>query len=56
MFSFLRRHRVAALKAGQRGEFPLDRLSDWTILSPLGRMTPRDISAARLLREKRAEA
>jgi uncharacterized protein YegJ (DUF2314 family) len=48
-------HRIAAMNAGQRGEYPLDRLSDWTILSPLGRMTPRDISAARLLREKRDE-
>jgi uncharacterized protein YegJ (DUF2314 family) len=49
-------HRIAAMKAGQRGSHPLDRLTDWTILSPAGRMTPRDISAARLLREKRAEA
>jgi uncharacterized protein YegJ (DUF2314 family) len=49
-------HRIAAMQAGQRDDYPLDRLTDWTILSPFGRMTPRDISAARLLREKRAEA
>jgi hypothetical protein len=47
-------HRVPSLTAGQREEFPLERLTDWTILSPEGPMTPRNISAARRLRTNRA--
>jgi hypothetical protein len=47
-------HRVPALKAGQRAEWPLERLTDWVILSPEGPMTPRNISAARRLRVDRA--
>ena len=43
-------HRVSALTQGQRGEFDLSRLTDWSILSPAGMMTPRNISAARQLR------
>lgn len=43
--------RVAALKEGQRGEYDLARLTDWAILSPEGQMSPRNISAARRLRE-----
>jgi hypothetical protein len=46
-------HRVPSLKAGQRGEFGLDRLTDWMILSPEGSMTPRNVSAARRLRASR---
>ncbi|HSC29160.1 MAG TPA: DUF4026 domain-containing protein [Vicinamibacterales bacterium] len=47
-------NRVPGLTAGQRGEHDLDRLSDWTIMSPEGPMTPRNLSAARRLREARA--
>jgi len=47
-------HRVPRLTAGQRGEFGLDRLTDWVILSPEGQMTPRNVSAARRLRTTRA--
>ena len=43
--------RVSALKEGQRGEYDLERLTDWAILSPEGQMSPRNISAARRLRE-----
>ena len=43
-------HRVSALTAGARGTHSLDRLSDWTILSPAGAITPRSISAARRFR------
>jgi uncharacterized protein YegJ (DUF2314 family) len=46
-------HRVSSLAAGQRGEFGLDRLTDWMILSPEGPMTPRNVSAARRLRANR---
>ena len=43
-------HRVPSLTAGQRGEFELERLTDWMILSPEGPMTPRNVSASRRLR------
>ena len=43
--------RIAAMKAGQRAEYDLDRLTDWAILSPEGQMSPRNFSAARRLRE-----
>jgi Protein of unknown function (DUF4026)/Uncharacterized protein conserved in bacteria (DUF2314) len=46
-------HRVSALQAGQRGRHALSRLTDWTIMSPEGPMTPRNINAARRLRERR---
>jgi uncharacterized protein YegJ (DUF2314 family) len=47
-------HRVPSLKEGQRGEFPIDRLTDWMILSPEGPITPRSVAAARRLRANRA--
>jgi hypothetical protein len=47
-------HDIAAMTQGQRGEHGLDRLTDWTIMSPEGPMNPRNISAARRLRETRA--
>jgi hypothetical protein len=47
-------HRVPGLKAGERREHGLDRLTDWAIMSPEGMMTPRNISAARRLRETRS--
>ena len=43
--------RIAAMKAGQRAEYDLERLTDWAILSPEGQMSPRNFSAARRLRE-----
>jgi hypothetical protein len=43
--------RIAAMTAGQRGEYDLERLTDWAILSPEGQMSPRNFSAARRLRE-----
>ena len=43
---------IAELKEGDRGRHPFERLSDWQIMSPAGSMTPRNISAARLLREQ----
>jgi len=45
-------HYVPSLKMGQRAEFDLGRLTDWAIMSPTGQMTPRNISAARRLREE----
>jgi hypothetical protein len=46
-------HHVPSLTEGQRGEFSLDRLTDWVVLSPEGSMTPRNVSAARRLRANR---
>ena len=41
---------------GLRSTFSLDRLADWTILSPEGDMTPRSLLGARRLRELPAES
>jgi hypothetical protein len=46
---------IAAMREGDRGVHPYERLSDWQILSPVGSMSPRNVSAARLIRERRAE-
>ena len=46
---------IAAMNEGDRGIHPYERLSDWQILSPVGSMSPRNVSAARLIRERRAE-
>jgi hypothetical protein len=48
-------HRISRMAPGQRGEHSLERLTDWMILSPEGPMTPRNISAARRLRETRSK-
>ena len=42
---------VPSLQAGARGWHPVDQVSDWIIASPAGPMTPRNLSAARRLRE-----
>ncbi len=47
--------RVPGLTAGERREHDLARLTDWTILSPEGQITPRSLSAARRLRESRSK-
>ena len=44
---------VSSLAEGARGRHPVDLLSDWTIISPAGPITPRDTSNARLIRENR---
>jgi hypothetical protein len=44
---------VPSLKAGQRGEFGLERLTDWVLPSPEGNMSPRNVTAARRLRANR---
>ncbi len=46
---------VARLSAGQRGQHPLDLLSEWTIMSPAGPITPRGLRVARILRAHRTE-
>jgi uncharacterized protein YegJ (DUF2314 family) len=42
---------VPALQQGQRGWHPIADVTDWVIASPAGQMTPRNLSAARRLRE-----
>ena len=46
---------VADLAQGQRGTSPLELLSDWTILTPVGTINPRQTRALRLLRANRAQ-
>lgn len=46
---------IAAMREGDRALHSYERLSDWQILSPVGSMSPRNVSAARLIRERRAE-
>ncbi len=48
-------HGIARMKAGQRGRHPVDVLTDWQILTPLGPINPRQTLAARLIRERRSE-
>jgi uncharacterized protein YegJ (DUF2314 family) len=42
---------VPALQQGQRGWHPVADVTDWIVSSPAGPMTPRNLSAARRLRE-----
>lgn len=44
---------VAHLEQGARGLHALDMLSDWTIMSPVGSVSPRQTLALRSLRENR---
>ena len=46
---------IAAMKQGQRGDHPIERLSDWTIITPAGMINPRNTAPARMIREKRGE-
>jgi uncharacterized protein YegJ (DUF2314 family) len=48
-------HGVSRLRAGQRTTHPLEFVSDWTILTPFGSITPRSLVAARTVRERRDE-
>ena len=46
---------IAAMKPGDRGWHDLARLSDWLFVTPAGNITPRNTTAARLLRPHREE-
>jgi hypothetical protein len=46
---------IAGMSEGQRGTHPIERLTDWAILTPLGQLTPRTLELARHLREARPE-
>jgi hypothetical protein len=42
---------VPSLQQGQRGWHSVAEATDWIVMSPAGPMTPRNLSAARRLRE-----
>ncbi len=46
-------HHIARLNAGDRGRHPAELLSDWSIMSPAGSISPRSMQAARFIRENR---
>lgn len=46
---------VERLKAGARGRHSVELLSDWALMTPLGKLTPRSLELARSLRELRPE-
>jgi uncharacterized protein YegJ (DUF2314 family) len=48
-------HAVSRLPAGDRGRHPIELVTDWTILTPFGGITPRSLAAARQVRERRDE-
>ena len=44
---------IERMQVGQRATHPIDLLTDWTILTPLGSITPRTTELARSVREVR---
>lgn len=42
---------IAAIKQGDRARHPSDRLTDWTIFTPVGKITPQSFVTARMIRE-----
>jgi uncharacterized protein YegJ (DUF2314 family) len=44
---------IAKLKAGNRAQRPVEFLSDWSVMTPIGQITPRSLELARQLREVR---
>ncbi|MCC6321361.1 MAG: hypothetical protein IT438_07995 [Phycisphaerales bacterium] len=43
--------RIARMKHGDRGEHPVEQLTDWLIATPAGTITPRSFRALRTFRE-----
>lgn len=46
---------IASMNEGDRGTHPIERVSDWSIRTPLGTITPRNMSLVRLLETHREE-
>jgi uncharacterized protein YegJ (DUF2314 family) len=44
---------IAAMKEGDRAEHSLENMSDWSIISPIGMITPRDSTPLRIVRENK---
>jgi uncharacterized protein YegJ (DUF2314 family) len=45
-------YRIARMRAGQRQSHPSELLSDWTLMTPAGPITPRSTRPARMIRER----
>ena len=45
--------RVARMKQGDRGMHPVSQLTEWSIMSPFGRITPDNLTPLRRIREDR---
>lgn len=43
------------MQEGDRGTHPLNRITDWAIMTPGGMITPRNTTLARMIRERREE-
>lgn len=43
--------RIARMKAGERGLHAVNRLTDWTIMTPFGRISPYNLTSLRRIRE-----
>lgn len=46
-------YNIAGMKEGDRGEHPVDLITDWTIMSPLGNINPRQQHVYRTLRDNK---
>lgn len=48
-------YHIAAMQAGQRQWHDINRLTDWTLITPAGAINPRNTRPARLIRPRREE-
>lgn len=48
-------HQIPSLKRGMRSDHPIDLVTDWMILTPFGPIDPRNMSAARTIRDRKNE-
>jgi uncharacterized protein YegJ (DUF2314 family) len=46
---------IAGMKLGDKGRHPVERLTDWLIMTPVGHIHPRSLVVARRMRERREE-
>lgn len=46
---------IAAMQAGQKGQHAIEKLTDWTIMTPAGTITPCQTTALRRIREHKDE-
>lgn len=44
---------ISRMSPGQRADHPVERLSDWAVMTPMGRITPRDVMPLRVIRNNR---
>jgi hypothetical protein len=48
-------YHIEGLAKGDRAEHPAERLTDWIVMLPFANLTPRSMSAARIMRSKREQ-